>query len=206
MRRLDLSHCGFTELPVEQFTEDITELDLSYNKIKLQDDGIYQFPPNLKNLHMTHCEIEITNLRIFPPQLNVLNLAYNNIKTVNFLPEKIIFLDLSFNKIKSIDKISGKVSFLDLRNNSDKLLEKLPSCSAIRNLLIHPPLQSNSPVQSHSRPSLFSRRTSAPLLLSSTQLPMKRHPSPMPSIADEFEEDMRSFFQKSKSAICLKYL
>jgi len=121
MVRLDLSNKKLTEIPL--IPEDVSELDLSYNKIEELKKDV--FPTGLKRLYLNNNKIKKLNIDCFNPKLNYLNLSDNLIKKLEnvIFPSNLNYLNLSANKIEELKKNIFPINLKYLYLNVNQITE-----------------------------------------------------------------------------------
>jgi Leucine-rich repeat (LRR) protein len=137
---LNLSGKNITSMKGLGFPPDLTELNISHNKItsleglpstltKLYIDNnqitsLRGLPKNLATLYINNNQI--TSLKGLPTNLRVLKISSNKIKSLKGLPPNLRVLEISGNKIKSLKGLPLDLDYLEIDNNQIKSLEGLP--------------------------------------------------------------------------------
>jgi Leucine-rich repeat (LRR) protein len=103
----------------------INLLILKLNDLNLSDISC-ELPSTLITLDISDNNIHIFNYNLLPLGLKQLDMSYNKIKTIGFLPESLIYLDCCSNKIEKINKLPTKLQILDTNNNKIRSIARFP--------------------------------------------------------------------------------
>jgi internalin A len=148
-KRLELVHCGLTEIPEELFENVwLEELILSNvrkkpgSKKRLESankgeqNSLSAIPQGLKKLNNLNKlwiggdsdegRWEISKIEYLPESLTFLDISYNQIKKLENIPPELKQLIIRYNNVSKLESIPDNITYLNIRNNYISKLENLP--------------------------------------------------------------------------------
>lgn len=121
------------DINIKEFSQTITQLDLSGNEIEKLPNQLFLLP-ELKNLCLFSNKISEIPIEISVSQIQVLNISRNPIKTLPKLPQSLGLLiahDCLFEDIPVSVSSLTRISLIDFSNNKVKSVPFLPNAESL---------------------------------------------------------------------------